>query len=127
MKRKIHIEYPLKSSSGSVIWNAISTPAGLEHWFADKVTRTDKKFTFQWGKTEVRKAEIINSRSEYFIRFHWLDEEESKTYFELKIQYNELTNDHMLEVTDFADPGEEDDMRELWNSQVETLRRVFGL
>lgn len=127
MKRKIHIEYPLNPSSGTVIWNAISTPAGLERWFADKVTRTDKTFTFQWGKTEIRTAEIINMRTEYFIRFHWTDETKSKTYFELKIQFNELTTDHVLEVTDFADPGEEEDARELWNSQIDTLRRVFGL
>lgn len=128
MKRKIHIEYPLNPSSGTIIWNAISTPAGLERWFADKVTRiTDKIFTFRWGKTETRTAEIVNMRTEYFIRFHWTDEKESKTYFELKIQYNELTTDHILEVTDFTDPGEEDDARELWNSQIDTLRRVFGL
>ena len=127
MKRKIHIEYPLNPSSGTVIWNAISTPAGLERWFADKVTRTDKTFTFQWGKTEIRTAEIINMRTEYFIRFHWTDETKSKTYFELTIQFNELTPDHVLEVTDFADPGEEEDARELWDSQIDTLRRVFGL
>ena len=127
MKRKIHIEYPLNPSSGTIIWNAISTPAGLERWFADKVMRTDKKFTFQWGKTETREAEVVNYRSEYFIRFHWLDEEKAKTYFEFKIHYNELTTDHVLEVTDFADPEEEDDTRELWDSQIETLQRVFGL
>ena len=127
MKRKIHIEYPLNPSSGTIIWNAISTPAGLERWFADKVVRSDKKFTFQWGKTEIREAEVVNYRSEYFIRFHWLDEGDSKTYFEFKIQYNELTTDHVLEVTDFSEPDEEDDTRELWDSQVETLRRVFGL
>lgn len=126
MKRKIHIEYPLNPSSGTIIWNAISTPAGLERWFADKVTRNDRKFTFQWGKTETREAEVINYRTEYFIRFHWLDEE-NKTYFELKIQYNELTTDHVLEVTDFAESGEEEDARDLWNSQVDTLKRVFGL
>ena len=127
MKRKIHIEYPLNPSSGTIIWNAISTPAGLERWFADKVTRADKTYIFKWGKTETRTAEIVNMRTEYFIRFHWKDETESKTYFELKIQYNELTTDHVLEVTDFVDLGEEDDARELWNSQIETLRRVFGL
>ena len=126
MKRKIHIEYPLNPSSGTIIWNAISTPAGLERWFAEMVTKNDRKFTFQWGKTETREAEVINYRTEYFIRFHWLDEE-NKTYFELKIQYNELTTDHVLEVTDFAESGEEEDARDLWNSQVDTLKRVFGL
>ena len=127
MKRKVKIEYPLNPTSGIIIWNAISTPAGLERWFADKVSRNGKIFTFQWGKTEKREAEIINTRSEIFVRFHWKDDEESKSYFELKILYNELTSDHILEVTDFTTPEDEEDTINLWNSQIDVLRRVFGV
>ena len=127
MKNKIRIEYPLNSASGNVIWTAISTPAGLQRWFADDVTKNGKMFTFRWGKTETRNAEMINSRSESFIRFRWLDEESPKAYFELKIQYNELTTDHLFEITDFAEPGEENDMRNLWDSQIEMMRRAFGI
>ncbi len=127
MKKKIHIEYPLNPASGTVLWGAISTPSGLQRWFADKVTKTENKiFTFQWGKTETRTAEIINLRNEYFIRFHWTDEE-PKTYFELKIQYNELTNDYELIVTDFTDTSEEEDTINLWNSQIDVLRRTCGV
>ncbi len=39
---------------------------------------------------------------------------------------SELTNDFTLEIIDFAAENEVDDMRELWDSQVETLRRVCG-
>lgn len=126
MKRKIRIEYPLNSASGNVVWNAISTPSGLQRWFADDVSKNAKTYIFKWGKTETRNAAIINYRSEYFIRFHWEDEE-PKTYFEFKINYNELTNEHLLEITDFADPGEETDVINLWNSQIEVLRRVCGV
>ena len=126
MKKKIHIEYTLPPASSTVLWNAISTPSGLEHWFADKVLKHEKTFTFQWGKTETRNAEIINLRTESFVRFHWSDEE-PRTYFELKIHYNELTSDLSLEVTDFADAGEEEDVINLWDSQTETLRRACGI
>ena len=126
MKRKIRIEYPLNPSSGTIIWSAISTPAGLQRWFADEVSKSGKIYTFRWGKSEVRNAEIINMRYESFIRFHWMDYE-PRTYFELKMYYNELTTDHLLEVTDFAEADEEEDVRNLWDSQIEMLRRVFGL
>lgn len=126
MKKKIQIEYPLNPASGSILWGAISTPSGLQRWFADNVSKIDRTFTFRWGKTETRKADMINSRTESFIRFHWTDEE-PRTYFELKIHYNELTKDHMLEVTDFADAGEEEDVINLWNSQIEVLRRICGV
>ena len=39
---------------------------------------------------------------------------------------NELTNDFVLEVTDFTAADEANDLRELWDSQVETLRRTCG-
>ena len=101
----------------------------MENWFADKVVRIqDKIYSFHWGKTERRDAEIINLRVNSFIRFHWLDDEdEQKTYFEFKININELTNDYVLEITDFAEPDEVDDQIGLWNSQVDTLKRVSGM
>ena len=126
-KEKVKMEYMLKAGSGNIIWSIISTPSGLETWFADKVTAKDKKFTFQWGKTEVRGAEMINCRSNSFIRFHWLDDEERKSFFELRIVYNELTEDLTLEVTDWAYPDEMDDVRDLWDSEIEKLKRVSGL
>ncbi len=127
MKRKLKIEYPLNPTSGTILWNAISTPAGLERWFADEVTKSGETYTFKWGKTESRDAEVTNIRSEYFIRFHWKDDEEQKSFFEFKILFNELTSDHILEITDFAYPEDEEDTVNLWDSQINVLKRTFGV
>jgi len=126
-KEKIKMEYMLKGGTGNIIWSIISTPSGLEAWFADKVTAKDKVFTFQWGKTEIRKADMTNCRTNNFIRFHWQDDADRKSFFELRIVYNELTEDLMLEVTDWAEPEEMDDLRDLWDSDIEKLKRVSGL
>ena len=126
MKTKFHIEYALNPASINILWITISTPSGLQRWFADKVTRDGKTFTFKWGKTEERQAELINSRQDLFVRFRWCDESD-RSYFELRIIYNELTNDHLLEVTDFAEPDEVDDSINLWNSQIESMRRLCGV
>ena len=126
-KEKIKMEYMLKAGSSNIVWSIISTPSGLETWFADKVTFQEKLYTFRWGKTEVRKAELVNSRANSFIRFHWLDDEDRKSYFEFRIHYNELTEDLMLEITDWAEPDETDDLKDLWDSDIEKLRRVSGL
>ena len=126
-KEKIKMEYMLKAGSGSIIWGIIGTPSGLETWFADKVSAQGKIYTFRWGKTETREAELIGCRANNYIRFHWCDDEEKKSYFELRIVYNELTEDIMLEVTDWALPGEEDEVRDLWDSDIEKLKRVSGL
>ncbi len=126
-KEKIRMEYMLKAGSPNIVWSIISTPTGLETWFADKVSVKDKTYTFQWGKTEKREAEVTNIRSNSFIRFHWLDDEEKRSYFELRLIYNELTEDMMLEVTDWAEPDEIEDMRGLWDSEIEKMKRVSGL
>ncbi len=127
MKKKIQIEYPLNPASSSIIWEAVSTPVGLSRWFADYVDRDKKRYTFRWGKSECRYADVVNTRSESFIRFHWCDDEEPKAYFEFKLHYDELTSDHSLEIIDFTDPDEEEDTINLWDSQIEVLKRVCGI
>ncbi len=125
-KEKIHLEYLLNATSKNIIWAAISTPSGLEDWFADRVETRDKNVTFHWGKTESRQAEIIAMRAYSYIRFRWADEAGERYYFELKMTNNELTNDYVLEITDYAEPDEVEDQKELWDSQVDTLRRACG-
>ena len=125
-RKKVHLEYVLNATSRNILWSAISTPTGLEGWFADRVLSDDKTVTFCWGKTEHRTAEIVGIRAYSFIRFRWLDNEHAREYFEIKMTNSELTNDFVLEITDFAAEDETDDLRELWESQVETLRRTCG-
>lgn len=125
-KQKIHLEYMLDATSKSLIWSAIGTASGLQNWFADEVTFSGKIATFKWGKTEEKVADIIAMRLHSFIRFRWREDAADREYFELKMNYNELTNDYELEITDFAYEEDIDDLRELWDSQVETLRRTCG-
>lgn len=125
-RQKVHLEYPLNATSKSILWSAISTPSGLEGWFADRVENKDKEFIFYWGKSENRSAELLSQRPFSYIRFRWLDSEFEQEYVELKMNYSELTNDYVLEIIDFTFAGEEDDLQELWDSQVDTLRRTCG-
>lgn len=125
-KEKIYLEYPINASSKSFIWKAISTTSGLSHWFADHVEKENDIFTFSWGEVEIRKAKVIGQRSNAYIRFRWMDDTE-KGYFELKMNKSELTSEYILEITDFALPEEADDMSDLWTSQIETLKRAYGM
>ena len=49
-KEKIHLEYLLNATSKNILWGAISTPTGLEDWFADKVISDDKIVEFHCVK-----------------------------------------------------------------------------
>lgn len=120
------MEYLLKATAKQIIWSCISTPMGLSTWFADRVTSDEKTFTFQWGKEEERTAEVVGMRAYSYICFRWSDDPNEDEYFEIRMNNNELTNDYVIEITDFADVNEVDDLKELWNSQMDTLRRTCG-
>lgn len=121
-KTKVVLEYVLSSQSIPMIWDAIATAPGLTSWFADDVASDGKNFSFIWGKHESRVAELINCRQNTYVRFHWLDEEPG-TYFELRILKNDLTSNYSLEITDFADSDDEDDVRSLWDTSIDALHR----
>ncbi len=125
-KEKFLLEYSFGHVSASVLWNSISTASGLSCWFADKVTLEDDVLNFMWGKTEVQKAEVLQHRNGFYVRYHWLDDEEPKSYFELKILCDELTMDVILVVTDFCEPGEKGEAIELWDNQIASLKKTLG-
>ncbi|MCQ2052004.1 MAG: START-like domain-containing protein [Bacteroidaceae bacterium] len=120
--KKEVFEYELNSTSLVMIWDAISTAPGLESWFADSVTVKGKSYTFSWGKHESRTADLINCRQFTYVRFHWLDSSPG-TYFELRILRNELTGSYALEITDFLDDADVEDVQSLWNAAIDTLHR----
>ncbi len=125
-KEKFQIEYVFQNISFSVLWNSLSTSVGLSDWFADKVVVNGRLYTFTWGDHS-QQAELILSHNGSFVRFHWLDDENEKVYFEFKISVDELTSAVALVITDFADPDEKRDAIMLWNKQVENLKRSAGI
>ena len=126
-KRKFNLEYSLNAVSGPILWNAIGTPTGLQTWMADNVTVEDRIYTFEWSKEEIRQAEMTHHRANSFVRFHWLDDENPKSYFELRMEYNELTGDYTLLITDFAEEDEVEELTDLWNTEVNQLMRLCGM
>jgi hypothetical protein len=45
----------------------------------------------------------------------------------MRITYNEMILQHTLEITDFAEPDEVEDIKNLWDSEIEELRRGTGM
>lgn len=119
---KYVLEYELSSQSIPMIWEAISTGPGLSAWFADGVDVLGKKYIFRWGKSEAREAELINCRQNTYVRFRWTDEAPG-TFFEMRILRNDLTSNYILEISDFGEHGSEEEVKSLWDSSIDALRR----
>ena len=122
-KQLYTLEYPVRCSP-SILFEFLSTPAGLQEWFADRVDERDNIFFFSWNGSS-QKAEVLESQEEKFIRFHWLDAPKEE-YFEFSIEKSEITNQTILIVKDFAEKKEVKDQSMLWNYQVKDLFHRIG-
>ena len=120
---KYELEFQIRSSV-NILFNCLSTPSGLSEWFADDVNCTKKTYTFIWDNSE-QEAELITVSNNYFIKFRWLDYPEN-TFFEFRIEVDEITNDVVLKVTDFAESDEIQEGKDLWTSQIHTLMKHLG-
>lgn len=124
MKEKIVLEYPLNASP-KVLFPRLSTPGGLAEWFADDVNVQQGIYSFIWNDAE-QKAKVISKKENKSIRFHWLDDDEEESYFEFKLNIDELTGDLALIIIDFVEADEKEDSIELWNTQITELKHTLG-
>ena len=124
-KEKFHIEYVFDKVSKRSLWNHLTTPPGLSSWFADNVDIDGDTYIFSWDKTQ-EKAKVLAMKPDLWVRYKWEYEVES-VYFEFRIHTVELTGAVALEITDYAEPSEKRDSINLWDSQVEVLKRTLGV
>lgn len=122
-KQLYTLEFPVRCSPG-ILYEFLSSPAGLQEWFADKVDDRDNIFSFTWNGS-VEKAEVLEKEQDKFIRFHWLHAPKEE-YFEFKIEKSEVTNQTILVIKDFAEKKELKDQSMLWDYQVKELFHRLG-
>ena len=123
-KKKFEMEYPINASP-KVLYTRLSTPGGLSEWFADDVNLEGNLFTFIWEKS-IQKAELVFTKENRAVRFHWIEDGDPKYYFEFRITQDDLTGDVSLLITDFADEDEITDAMGLWDKQINNLKVQLG-
>jgi hypothetical protein len=121
--KKFELEFPINVSP-KVLYYRLSTPGGLSEWFADDVNLKDSVFTFFWEGND-QQAELLQRKDNKSVRFRWLDSDD-EAYFEFRITQDDLTGDVSLLITDFAEEDEIEDTTELWEKQVNVLKRNLG-
>ncbi|HEY6082168.1 MAG TPA: START-like domain-containing protein [Chitinophagaceae bacterium] len=125
MSKKVQytLEFPVKCSPG-ILYGFLSTPAGLQEWFADKVDFRDNVFSFSWNGS-VEKAELLEKQEAEYVRMRWTTGPKDE-FFEFRIQISEVTSETILLVKDFAEKREIADQSQLWNYQVKDLFHRIG-
>jgi len=123
-KTKFELEFPIHASP-QLLYQYISTPSGLSEWFADNVNSRGEMFTFIWDDSE-EMAKLLIKKSGERVKFKWLNGEDDATYFEIRIQVDDITKDVSLMVTDFAEEDEVEETKMLWENQISDLKQVLG-
>ncbi len=121
---KFELEYVVRASP-QILFDFLTSPSGLSEWFCDDVNIRNGVYSFVWEGSE-QQAKLVKNIEDRMIRFQWLDKPDG-SYFEFRIEKDDLTSDISLIVTDFSDtPDDAVSSRLLWNSQIDKLLHVLG-
>ena len=124
MKRvSFEMEFIFRASP-AILYTFLTTPACLVRWFCDGVDINTDVFTFTWDGAD-ENAEMLDDIQEERVRFRWEDADEGE-YLEFRMYKSGVTNETVLEITDFCDDDEVDYQMDLWNTQLKKLKIECG-
>ena len=129
-KKQLFIADYEMHASVKMLFPYISSASGLSEWLAENVTISPEKiFTFHWDNEE-HLAKIAGIRTNNFIKFEYLPESETDkknpSYFELRLELDELTQLTYLKVADYSDFDDMEELKDLWDGLVNRLKEVVG-
>jgi len=121
---RFELEYVVHASA-QILFEFLTSPSGLSEWFCDDVNIRNGIYSFKWEENE-QNARVVKLVDEKLVRFQWVDKHDN-SYFEFRIERDDLTNDISLIIVDFAETADERASSALlWNSQVDKLLHVLG-
>jgi uncharacterized protein YndB with AHSA1/START domain len=121
---KFELEFVVRASA-DLLYEFLYTQSGLSEWFCDDVNIRNGIYTFIWDG-QMQQARLLKTIDHQLVRFQWVDKTDG-SFFEFRLQHDDLTNDVSLMVTDFADTNaERESSKLLWQNQVEKLMHVIG-
>lgn len=124
-KFKFTREYEFRASP-KVLYQYISTPSGLQQWFASKVKYVnDGNFDFVWDN-ESHLARLASQRMNKATKFDFLNDEYRGNYVEFKLEQSELTNATFFKIIDYSDINDVSELEDLWDGMVDKLREIVG-
>lgn len=112
-------------ASPSILYKFFTTPSCLIRWFCDEVDISGETYSFFWsGAEEV--ATLIDDIEEERLRFQWEEAESEDEFLDITFERSPVTGETILKITDYCDDDEIDDTKQLWESQIKSLRQETG-
>lgn len=121
---QIDLEFIFRASP-TIIYNFVTTPACLVRWYCDEVDITGDNYTFSWqGSSE--EAFLVDDIEDERVRFKWIEADDEEEYLEFRMYKSDVTNETILEITDFCDDDEVQEVKDLWGTLTTELRKECG-
>lgn len=122
-KEVFEIDYVMKTSP-RILYDFVKQPTHLAQWFCDKCESNQDQYNFIW-KGYSEKAILIDDIEEELVAYQWENSDDDE-FFEFAIHVNEISEDTILTINDFAEPNEIEDQKMWWDNQIQKLIRVMG-
>jgi uncharacterized protein YndB with AHSA1/START domain len=122
-KVMLKVEFILRASP-TIVYQFLTTPACLVRWFCDEVDIEENVFNFAWDGN-VETATLIEDWEDELLRFEWEDGYPNE-YLEFAISKSPITDETILTITDFAEPGDVEDVKKIWNNQINQMMKEAG-
>lgn len=122
-RKQINLEYIFRASP-AIVYAFVTTPECLVRWYCDDVDIVSDAYTFFWSNN-AETAYMIDDIEEERVRYKWKNAAENE-YLEFRIYKADITNETILEVTDFCDEDEEGEIRDLWNTLMIEMKKETG-
>lgn len=121
---KFTMEFLFRASP-TILYQFLTTPSCLIRWFCDSVDIQGNNYIFIWNDA-AQIAEVLDDIEEERLRFRWQEADDKREFLEFNISIAPVTDETILEITDFCDADEVDDQKQLWETQIEQLRHEIG-
>jgi uncharacterized protein YndB with AHSA1/START domain len=122
-RKQFQLEYIIRSSP-SILYEFLAQPTNLAQWFCDFCDSQGDIFIFGWNGSFQRARQVDMIEDEY-VRYHWEDSQKGE-FFAFRVFKSEISDDTVLEITDYAEAKEIKEQSFLWDKQVEDLKHAIG-
>lgn len=112
-------------ASPTILYNFVTTPSCLVRWYCDEVDITNDLYTFYWKGSNER-AYLVDDIEDERVKFEWEDADDPNEYLEFRMYKSDITNETVVEITDFCDADEVQEVKDLWSTLMDNLRKECG-
>ncbi len=120
---QFQVDYIFKSSP-STLYIFVTQPTCMVRWFCDHVDNIGDLYIFDW-EGDHEEATLIEDVEEELVKYRWNDRD-GEEFLQFRIYKTDITNETILEITDFCDDDEVKEQKDLWEMYIKKFKTFCG-